>query len=34
MNLIINGAEAIGAEGGTVRVSTGVSASERTFSWR
>ncbi len=27
MNLIINGAEAIGAEGGTVRVSTGVSGS-------
>jgi len=27
MNLIINGAEAIGPEGGTVRVSTGVSAS-------
>jgi PAS domain S-box-containing protein len=27
MNLIINGAEAIGAEGGTVRVSTGVSDS-------
>lgn len=27
MNLIINGAEAIGAEGGTVRVSTGVSVS-------
>jgi signal transduction histidine kinase/CheY-like chemotaxis protein len=28
MNLIINGAEAIGVEGGTVRVSTGVSESE------
>jgi len=27
MNLIINGAEAIGAEGGTVRVSTGISES-------
>ncbi len=30
MNLIINGAEAIGAEGGTVRVSTGVVDSEDT----
>jgi PAS domain S-box-containing protein len=29
MNLIINGAEAIGAEGGTVRVSTGVTDSGR-----